>query len=410
MDTGSSSTKHLPTVAGEPGMQPSVVVSPSSGRTGRSSVPLPWLDVRVLQSPQAREIYITARPTERGSAAQQGRRIFRSIRDLLARQNAWICLERIFAPGADLPALREIRKQEYGVVDDGVEPTFLIAEDAPGIMPGVQVYAIQAAEKPRIISAADAKGRVFNIQGCRWVAASALRGPWSEEGPMQARAAFQKAESLLAHAGGDLRSVARTWIFMKDILSWYHQFNQARNDVFRRQGLLATEGAVWLPASTGIGVSPADDFRCAIELLAVVGPEGSVASHKAAGRQKSAHEYGSAFARAAVARTPAGTTVFVSGTAAIDASGASCHPGDIAGQIRMTLENVTAVLQQLSVHTEDAVQAIAYCTSPTVRDEFLSRWACRLPWPWLVTIGDICRDDLLFEVEVTVCPGAKSIV
>jgi len=245
-----------------------------------------------MQSPQAQEIYITARPADRGSAAQQGRRIFRSIRDLLLREKAWICLERIFAPSADIPALREIRKEEYGGVDDEVEPTFLIAEDAPGIMPGAQVYAIQAPEKPRILSVAGAKGRVFDIQGSRWVSASALRGPSGEDGPMQARVAFQKAQSLLAHAGGDLRSVARTWIFMKDILSWYDQFNQARNDVFRRQGLLATDGAVWLPASTGIGVSPADGFRCAIELVAVIGPEGSVTSHQAAGRQKSAHEYG----------------------------------------------------------------------------------------------------------------------
>ena len=165
-----------------------------------------------------------------------------------------------------------------------------------------------------------------------------------------------------------------------------------------------------LPASTGIGISPGNGSRCAIDLFAALGANGSLHRYDVAGRQRSAYEYGSAFARAAVAQTPAGRTIFVSGTAAIDARGLTCHLDNIPGQIQMTLDNVTAVLSQFSVKPCDAVQAIAYCANSAVVETFVQHYRTKYPWPWLTMIGDVCRPDLLFEVEITVCPGAKAVL
>jgi enamine deaminase RidA (YjgF/YER057c/UK114 family) len=358
------------------------------------------MDVRKMESSHAVELYVTLTPTD-SSPADRGREIFDAISDLLRREGAWIFQERVFAPQRELAGLREIRSQAYAGLNDPVEPVWLAAEDGDGIMPGVQVHAIRAASRPRILSAGGAHARLLEMDGCRWLTAGGLRAPEAGDAPAQARASFEKAESLLRQAGADWRAVARTWIFMDDILSWYDRFNEVRNTFFCERGILGPVADGRMPASTGIGVSPADGARCAIDLFAVIGPNGSVQRYGAAGKQRSPYEYGSAFARAAAARTPGGRTVFVSGTAAIDAAGVTCCLNDRLGQIRMTLENVNAVLRQLSVRPQDLVQAIAYCADPETQTAFIRHARDELPWPWLTMIGDVCRADLLFEVEVT---------
>jgi enamine deaminase RidA (YjgF/YER057c/UK114 family) len=124
--------------------------------------------------------------------------------------------------------------------------------------------------------------------------------------------------------------------------------------------------------------------------------------------QRSAYEYGSSFARASTACTPAGRTVYISGTAAINEQGKTCHVGDIRGQIEMALECATAVLSDLQCPRDRIVQAMAYATSRQVEAEF-RKLQSNCPAPWVIVRGDICRDDLLFEVELTACPGAQKL-
>ncbi|HEX2972234.1 MAG TPA: Rid family hydrolase, partial [Tepidisphaeraceae bacterium] len=262
----------------------------------------------------------------------------------------------------------------------------------------------------RLATVGAAQGRILEQNGHRWLAASGLTSPEAGDGARPTRATFQKAEALLQQAGADLRNVARTWFFMDHILDWYGQFNQARTEVFVSRGVIGAPGTEnRMPASTGIGVSPALGAKCSLDLLAVVGGNDLVRRYHAAGKQRSAYEYGSAFARAAEVVMPAGKAVYVSGTAAIDADGATCHVGDAAGQVQMTLENVVAVLRQMGCEPRDAVQAMAYCATPEVREVFESCWQRELPWPWVTLIGDVCRPDLLFEVEVTARPNAARL-
>jgi enamine deaminase RidA (YjgF/YER057c/UK114 family) len=148
----------------------------------------------------------------------------------------------------------------------------------------------------------------------------------------------------------------------------------------------------------------------ALEVFAVKSANGArngecIVRHAADGQQRSAFEYGSAFARSATADSPAGRTVFVSGTAAIDEEGRTCFVGDARGQIRMTLQCVLAVLKHRGCAPAEVVQAIAYCKTPEIAREFHRNWECELAWPWVMVVGDVCRDDLLFEVEVTACLG-----
>ena len=73
----------------------------------------------------------------------------------------------------------------------------------------------------------------------------------------------------------------------------------------------------------------------------------------------------------------------------------------------MTVDNVLAVLRDTNCRASDVVQAIAYCKTQQVMDVFTAGWKQEVPWPWLTVIGDVCRPDLLFEVEVTACIAEK---
>jgi len=212
---------------------------------------------------------------------------------------------------------------------------------------------------------------------------------------------YEKAAEALRSHDMDLRCVARTWGWLRDILTWYDDFNAARTAVYQKERLVDSGGhAHYLPASTGIGVAPADGSACALEVLAVSDGHRSIRSIQAGGEQDSAFSYGSAFARAVLAPMPAGSTLFVSGTAAIDPQGRSEHPGDAARQIDATLQHIRALLAEVGWSEDRIVSAIAYSKTPQIANALTNGWSA-LPWPRIETIADVCRKELLFEMEVT---------
>lgn len=51
------------------------------------------------------------------------------------------------------------------------------------------------------------------------------------------------------------------------------------------------------------------------------------------------------------------------------------------------------------------MQAIAYCKT-NEEEQLFNTVKDNLPWPWITMICDICRPELLFEIEATAMPGA----
>jgi enamine deaminase RidA (YjgF/YER057c/UK114 family) len=140
-----------------------------------------------------------------------------------------------------------------------------------------------------------------------------------------------------------------------------------------------------------------------MDLIAVIEPTDCTQYLQVTGKQHCALNYGSAFSRASKSIMPAGQTVFVSGTASIDANGATTHIGDAQGQINATIENVRAVLSEMQCSEKDLVQVIAYCKTTQVEKVF-EAFRKALHWPLITVICDICRPDLLFEIEATAMP------
>ena len=330
---------------------------------------------------------------------------------MLRNHGAPILQERIFGTDTALQDCLAVRKTAYGNLDDGVPPLLLSVPAGPyGGLCGIQVHAVSCDKAPVVLRSGEgAYGRKVETDGLGYVALCGLLAPTAGANTDQAQTIFKKAVSMLRQAGADVFSVARTWLWLEDILSWYDDFNGVRSRFFRECGII--EGGPdenRLPASTGIGVGPAGRAQCALDLIATVGRKASITYYRAAGMQQPPFEYGSAFSRAATARTPAGKTVYVSGTAAIDEAGITQHMDDPKGQVDMTITNVQAVLRDIDCTDSDVVHAIAYSKTPEIQALFHREWA-DLAWPCISVISDVCRDNLLFEVEATACPGAQAV-
>lgn len=214
----------------------------------------------------------------------------------------------------------------------------------------------------------------------------------------QARAVFERLEQALALVGMDFSHVARTWFFLNDILAWYDDFNRVRA-AFLADRLSGT----LIPASTGVGGSNPVGAALVARAYAVrpVHP-GVTVQAVPSPLQCPAPEYGSHFSRAVEVGMPDLRRLLISGTASIAPNGRTRHPGDVDAQIAWTCEVVEALLQSRDMGWQDVTRATAYFrrfSDCSAWEQF--RLAQGLPdLPLLLVPQTICRDDLLFELEL----------
>jgi enamine deaminase RidA (YjgF/YER057c/UK114 family) len=361
------------------------------------------INTRTIKAKEAVEVYITALATPNKLAKLQTEELFSGIREALASNNARIFQERVFGTPNAIDIAHSIRTRIYGPFDDGVEPAWLaVPEGINGQLAGVQVYAVGGCGSPEILRLEGQPcGRILRNSRGEFLTLSGISSSKSGCVTDQAREMFEKAELVLKQAHTDMFSVSRTWIWLGDILSWYDDFNSVRNKFFTEHGLIAPKkGVNKLPASTGIGVAPNYGAIPAMDLIAVVKPENALEYLEAGGSQDSALKYGSAFSRASKAIRLSGSTVYVSGTASIGADGKTKHIGDAKKQIEESINNVRMVLRDMQCNNGDVVQAIVYCKTAEIEKLFCHKYS-DLAWPTLTAIADICREDLLVEIEAT---------
>jgi len=389
---------------------------------------VPMTISRELSSGRATELHFIGCPSSGDAPALQAREVYGALRRELSARGARIFAERIFATAEAIPEIEQERADVLGDRDDGVPPTRIAVEPgAAGAFAGIQVLAVAAPVVPEVIywsieqpdappavngvPGSEMAGRIkdyatvharqLTLDADRWVFVSGLTHDGAAPPGEQAARIFQTAGAFLRHIGGDMRSVVRTWLWLRDICGWYGDLNAARTAFFRSEGLIPPDGSrPLLPASTGIGLGSAAGEAVMLDLIALPGMEEHISFIEAGGEQQSAFAYGSAFSRAAVAPTPGGTTVFISGTASIDPAGCTEYIGDIEAQIDATIAHVRALLHQAGCDDGHILSALVYCKTPQVEQAYMAREP-RPIWPRLTLIGDVCRPDLLFEIEVT---------
>jgi enamine deaminase RidA (YjgF/YER057c/UK114 family) len=356
---------------------------------------------RRIEADGVAELFITAMPSLHIPEGRQVQELFRAVQGILKAQDVRILQERVFGTVEVLRAVRPIRAEAYGEFDDGVEPAWLVVgEGLGGGFAGVQVHALGGCGNPEVLCAEGRPcGRVVRGRNMGYLTLSGISAPAGRSCAEQARRMFENAEAILRSAGADMSNVARTWIWLDDILGWYDEFNRVRTRFFTERGLVHNGPDDRMPASTGIGVTAAGASCCAMDLVAVL-QAGAVRYYSAGGNQPSPICYGSAFSRATEVHSPAAVTAFVSGTASVGPDGETMYPGEAEAQIRATIENIRAVLQELDFGDGEVVQAISYCKDLQAEELFLAR-CDDLGWPALMVIADVCRPELVFEMEVT---------
>jgi enamine deaminase RidA (YjgF/YER057c/UK114 family) len=188
-------------------------------------------------------------------------------------------------------------------------------------------------------------------------------------------------EAVLDSGGMAFSDVLRTWFYNDNILGWYREFNGVRTKFFQEKKVF--EGL--LPASTGVA------GRNALGAFEVPSP-----------LQSSATQYGSSFSRAVELELPDLRRLYISGTASIDAQGKTVFLGDCAAQVRQTMEIVQAILQSREMDWGDVTRALVYFKRGADAPLFEKyRQEDGVPaFPAIVVENDICREDLLFEIEV----------
>lgn len=203
----------------------------------------------------------------------------------------------------------------------------------------------------------------------------------------------------------------RVWNYMADIngishgLERYRQFNLGR-----QQATLACgqEVAGEIPAACALGMA---EGPLTIAFLAGRTPSLAIENP----RQISAYDYpqqygprSPTFSRASLLRLPRSELLFVSGTASI-VGHQTMHPGDVVAQTREMIANLQSLINEANLRASPAEFTLAHnfyrvyirnaADIPIVKEEM-----ARLMGPALKVMfvrADICREDLLVEIETT---------
>ncbi|HEY1338186.1 MAG TPA: hypothetical protein VGF59_11785 [Bryobacteraceae bacterium] len=215
----------------------------------------------------------------------------------------------------------------------------------------------------------------------------------------QTRNCFERIEEALDQADMDFSHVARTWLYLERLLDWYGEFNAERTAFFRERGVFER----MIPASTGIGAANPAGAALACGALAIRPRHHGVRVQEVESPlQRPATEYRSSFSRAVEASFPDRRVLLISGTASIAPDGKSLFAGDAVRQIDRTLDVVEAILRSRRMEWRDTTRAIGYFCD--MQDLAVFDACCRArgipPLPMTPAHASVCRDDLLFEIEL----------
>ncbi len=282
--------------------------------------------------------------------------------------------------------------------------TFLTGSIPP--LEGVHVWAIRGP-KVRLLKRAD---RVIGScweddHGLYLRMAGVIPSDTSAPEENHATEVLEILKSTLAECGLDFSHVVRTWFYNDRITAWYPAFNRARTAFFKANRVF--DGLV--PASTGIGSSNIHGTALVAGLFAIRPKDSAIhVAPVVSPLQRPAMEYGSSFSRAVEISFPDHKRLIVSGTASIDPEGRTCHVGDPVLQTDLTMRVVDAILASKEYTWSAVTRSIVYLKQAAYREAFEGylRQHQMPAFPAVQIRNDVCRDDLLFEIE---CDAIRTI-
>lgn len=351
------------------------------------------MQILTLKRKGYEEYFITAKIVEGEPLSSLFDIAARAVRD----RDACIISQDIFSLKDQRHEGQDFLKGAFGEIS---WPVTWVNDRTSGGMPATHVWAVSGIPVESLHFAGRIIGSLFEDEYARYCRLGGLLPedpslPQSE----QTQSLFDRMLEALKMSGLDFSRVFRTWYFNLDILSWYTEFNRIRNAFFTKHGVF--DGLV--PASTGMAGSNPAGAALQSGLLALEPKSPEVRLEPVPSPlQCPALGYGSSFSRAVEVTTGDIRRLYISGTASIDQYGKTVYKDEVEKQIEHTFEVVDAILRSRGMSFTDSTRCMAYFK----RREDISRLdkycqKFRLdPATVLVSHNDICRDDLLFEIEI----------
>ena len=328
----------------------------------------------------------------------------RLARQLAARESALLSL-MIYGAIAARDQIEAAMRTALGETE---WPVTWINSDSPDGLPlaGLQAFGLSGRRVSRVRLGRRVVGSVYEDGGARHCLLGGL-GPTARttRPAAQVQQTLGNLEWALDNAGFSLSDVVRTWFYNDNILAWYDEFNRVRSAHYA--GVKWRTGS--LPASTGIGARNPNGTALTVGAWAMQPvSDGARALEVGSPLQCPAPQYGSAFSRAMEIESGGWRRLLVSGTASIHPDGRTAWVDHPQNQVELTMEVVAAILHSRGMTFDDVTRATAYFERPSYY-RLLDTWCAARHLEHLPIVfvhADVCRHDLLFELELDACVPA----
>jgi enamine deaminase RidA (YjgF/YER057c/UK114 family) len=359
----------------------------------KNNVPGLWMTS--VEGLSHEEFHLTLQPL----LGEKPKEMVQRLATVLQKKNATVVRHEIFGSVAAHKETIQILQRE---IPDFDWPMMWIenGKNTDSAISGMHVFAVAGTNVDTVRQEGEPIGRVFDDGQTRHCLLSGLKpaNP-SVSNPAQCREVFKNLEHALHEVDMNMTDVARTWFFLDNIRSWYREFNNARIEFFKERKLL--DGL--LPASTGIGGRNPGGVAIIGGAWAIQAAKSSVSITEAPSPlQCSSMEYGSAFSRAVLVDTPLCHRLLISGTASIGPDGRSLHVGDLRRQLALTMEVAREILASRGFNFSNVTRATTYFKNLQEVLVF-NAWQREHSLEFLPLVAvpaDICRQELLFEIEL----------
>ncbi|MFV1994101.1 MAG: Rid family hydrolase [Verrucomicrobiales bacterium] len=381
-------------------------------------------------------IALAVAPKSRGSFREQARETLNTIGAVVTRQAMPmdVTIQTVFLKrAADEAECRRLFSEHYG--NRMPATNYIVQPLCCGAALAVEAWMVGGHSTevyfhgPNVVSIA--------YDGLRWIHCAGISPPAEAKTAYpQSEFVFGRMNGLLREAGARFSEVVRTWIYIGGITAKesgterYRELNRARTDFFEHisfGGKLALPGCKgdFYPASTGIGAggrglvtsclalqTDRDDVR----ILPLENP-----------LQTPSFDYGTEyslkspkFSRAMAVVVGNYLTTWVSGTASIVDS-ETVYPGDIEGQTEQTITNIERLIARENFARQGLAGAGATLDDLAKVRVYIKRQEdyakCRAvcerllgDLPATYALADVCRPDLLVEIEGVAFSSVKKAI
>jgi len=375
------------------------------------------MHIRKLRRSTFTELYVTAFADPALAPLEAAEKAFAQLAAAVADQRILPLQEKVYGSVTARDEVLALRGK--ALVDAGLDTSMACTyldgrRTTPVAFRGVQLWgvvptsdhvSVKTVPTPR-----DGRARLLEAPGLELIHIPAVMGT-DRDGNLprgvtaQGDRMFENAEASLAANGFAYTDVARTWIYLQRILDWYGELNNVRTRFHSARGITGRPDAPF-PASTGIQGTCAGE-ECVMDVLAIKTSDEStanIAPLTLSKRQNPSLEYGSAFSRGMTLDIEGQKTILVSGTASICTAGRSLHIDDRQGQIVETLLNIAALIESEGASLADICSGtFFYKDEETLRAYGeVKRMMGNLDLPLVNILADVCRPELLIEIEAVV--------